>query len=179
MRGEQVMKKQIIILPLLVLALSGCKSAPSFMTPYEEFNFALSWGINAQSSYDSKTKVLVKTTSVRTRSKDEYVTSYQFPNLLDVYNSVKDINPYSYSDTYDPFDGNPHMYTTPYEKYELTIGDKTISIDQWPIGFDINKENNGLTAKGKKLMTLLCSIKDTIQNSEEWKALPDYEVLYK
>jgi len=172
------MKKQIIILPLLVLALSGCKSTPLFSTPYEEFNFALSWGISSQSSYDSNTKVLVKTTNVRTRSKDEYVTSYQFPNLLDVYNSVKDINPYLYSDTYDPFDGNPHMYTAPWQKYILTIGDKTITIDQWPIGFDINKENNGLTAKGKKLMTLLYSIQDTIQNSEEWKALPDYEVLY-
>jgi hypothetical protein len=64
--------------------------------------------------------------------------------------------------------------STPSMHYILTIGDKSIEIKDYPI----NKDTSQLSNKGKKLMTLIFSITDTIQDSNEWKNLPDFEYYY-
>ena len=84
------------------------------------------------------------------------------------------MNPNSYADDYDPFASKNHVMSTPSMHYKLTIGDKTIEVKEYPIG---NKE--GLTSKGKKLMNLIFSVTNTIENSDEWKALPEFEYYYK
>ena len=137
------MKKRILILPLLIM-LSGCNNATAFDTPFEEFKFSLQWGVELDASYNSDTKQLVKFTHVRERQPEDYITTYTYPNLQEVYDSVKEMNPYSYADDYDPFASKNHVMSTPSMHYKLTIGDKTIEVKEYPIG---NKE--GLTNKGK------------------------------
>lgn len=168
------MKKRILILPLLIM-LSGCNNAPAFDTPFEEFKFSLQWGVQLDASYNSETKQLVKFTHVRERQPEDYITTYTYPNLKDVYDSVKEMNPYTYADDYDPFAKKNHIMSNPSMHYILTIGDKSIEIKDYPISRDLS----GLSNKGKKLMALIFSVTDTIENSEEWKALPDFEYYYE
>jgi hypothetical protein len=66
--------------------------------------------------------------------------------------------------------------TNPKTNYKLTIDDKTIEARDCPI---IEGYPEGLTWDGKRFLELVFEIRDTIQNSDEWKALPDYEVLYE
>ena len=170
------MKKRLLILPLLAVSLFSCtkEQAPAFETPFEEFKFSLQWGVELDASYNSDTKQLVKFTHVRERQPEDYITTYTYPNLQKVYDSVKEMNPNSYADDYDPFASKNHVMSTPSMHYKLTIGDKTIEVKEYPIG---NKE--GLTSKGKKLMNLIFSVTNTIENSDEWKALPNFEYYYK
>ena len=85
------------------------------------------------------------------------------------------MNPYAYPDKYDPFEGNAHVATDPSTNYKLTVGDKTIEVNKFPVHF---YDRTGLTKKGGKLVDILLDITQTIQGSDEWKALPDFEKLY-
>ena len=158
-----------------MVMLSSCNdSTPAFETPFEEFKFSLQWGVELDASYNSGTKQLVKFTHVRERQPEDYITTYTYPNLQEVYDSVKAMNPNSYADDFDPYGGKKHVMTTPSMKYKLTIGDKSIAIKEYPISRDMS----GLTNKGKKLINLIFSITDTIEQSDEWKNLPDFEYYY-
>ena len=170
------MKKRILILPLLAMMLSSCgDKTPAFETSFEEFKFSLKWGVQLDASYNSDTKQLVKFTHVRERQPEDYITIYNYPYLKEVYDSVKEMNPYTYADDYNPFAKKNHIMSTPSMHYILTIGDKSIEIKDYPI----SKDTSQLSNKGKKLMTLIFSITDTIQDSNEWKNLPDFEYYYK
>ena len=170
------MKKSLLFLPLIAIALTSCDSAKPYDTPYEEFSFYLNWGVQYDSSYDSKTGKVVKTNKVIERKPEEYITTYQLPNLEDIYYKVKKMNPYSYPDNFDPFATKYHILSMPNTNYKLVIGDKTIEVKEFPIG--ASEEELNLSSKGKKFFEVVNLIIDTLQASEEWKALPDYEVLY-
>ena len=60
--------------------------------------------------------------------------------------------------------------------YKLVVGDKTIEVSEFPTG--ASEEELNLSSKGKKFFEVVNLVIDTLQASEEWKALPDYEVLY-
>ena len=45
------MKKSLVFLPLIAIALTSCDSAKPYDTPYEEFSFRLDWGVQLDSSY--------------------------------------------------------------------------------------------------------------------------------
>ena len=168
------MKK--IILPIIFMAIlmTGCGSSNSFSAPVEEFTFSLTWGCDYDSSYDSQTHILVKANKVIEHQPKEYITTYQYPNVESIYNKVKAMNIYSYPNLYDAYQG-VSIYTEPNTNYLLKIGDKTIEAKDCPI---VNGYPKGLTNKGKKYLELVFEIIDTVTGSEEWKALPDPEVLY-
>lgn len=172
------MKKSLLVLSLLTFSVVGCNNGPTnnkFDIPYESFNFSLEWGIGYDSSYNSETKELVKFKNVTERKPEEYITTYEYPKLKELYDSVKVMNPYAYPDKYDPFEGNAHLVTAPSTNYKLTVGDKTIEVNDFPVDFH---DRTGLTKKGGKLVDILLDITQTIQESDEWKALPDFEKLY-
>ena len=145
-----------------------------FSIPFEDFSFSLEWGVELDASYNSETKQLVKFTHVRERQPEDYITTYTYPNLRDVYDDVRTIDIFSYDDEFDPFKGKQHIMTTPSMQYKLTIGDKSIEIKDYPISRDMR----GLTVKGKDLIELIFSITDTIESSDEWNNLPDFEYYY-
>ena len=152
----------------------GLRQYGHLAVPLEKFTFSLTWGVGFDSSYDSKTGTLIKTDKVINRSPEEYVTTFEYPNIESLYEKVKMFALYQYPSTYDPYEGVT-ISTDPKTNYKLTIDDKTIEARNCPI---IEGYPEGLTWSGKRFLELVFEIRDTIQNSDEWKALPDYEVLY-
>ena len=158
------------------MTISSCStsSAPSFSVAQEDFYFVLTWGVQKDSSYDSRTGTLIKAKYVIERQPEEYITTYQYPNINEVYEMAKSINVYSYADDYYPYEGSS-IRTTPSVDYVFEINDKIITSEDCPI---LSGIPNGVTKRGKQYLTLILTIKNTLTNSDEWKALPDPEVLY-
>ena len=171
------MNKKYLFIPITILmTISSCSSssAPSFSIEQEDFYFVLTWGVQKDSSYDSRTGTLIKAKYVIERQPEEYITTYQYPNINEIYEMAKSINVYSYADDYYPYEGSS-IRTTPSVDYVFEINDKTITSEDCPI---LSGIPDGVTKRGKQYLTLILTIKNTLTNSDEWKALPDPEVLY-
>ena len=153
---------------------SNSAVVPSFSVTQEEFYFVLTWGVELDSSYDSRTGTLVKTKYVRERQVEEYITTYQYPNINEIYEMAKAINVYSYADDYYPYEGYSGQ-TNPSIDYVFEINDKIITSDNCPAFYGVP---DSVTERGKQYLTLIFAIKNTLVNSEEWKAMPDPEILY-
>ena len=87
---------------------------------------------------------------------------------------AKSINIYSYEDDYYPYEGSLVM-TSPSVDYVFEINDKIITSNDCPIMSEIP---DSVTKKGKQYLKLIFTITNALTNSEEWKAMPDFEVLY-
>ena len=171
------MDKKLLLIPITILmTISSCSSssAPSFPVAQEDFYFVLTWGVQLDSSYDSRTGTLIKTKYVRERKPEEYITTYQYPNINEIYEMAKSINVYSYADDYYPYEGSQIM-TSPSVDYVFEINDKTIASNDCPMLYEIPE---GVTERGKKYLALILTIKNTLITSDEWKAMPDFEILY-
>ena len=171
------MNKKFLLIPITILmAISSCSTSdvPSFSVEQEDFYFVLTWGVRLDSSYDSRTGTLIKTKYVIERQPEEYIAIYQYPNINEIYEMAKSINVYSYADDYYPYEGSLIM-TSPSVDYVFEINDKTITSNGCPITSEIP---DSVTKKGKRYLTLIFAIKNTLVNSDEWKAMPDFEILY-
>ena len=167
-------RKTTIFLASIILSLTAC--SPSFNVSREEFYFTLSWGVNLEkdASYDSRTKILIKTKNVMERSPEEYITTYEFPKMDEIYEKAKSLNPYSYPDTYDPYSDISER-TTPAMNYLLETNNKTILSEDC---LYTNSIRDGLSKKQKKYLQFIFDIINIICDSEEWKSLPEYEFFY-
>ena len=171
------MNKKLLLIPIIILmAISSCSTSnvPSFSVEQEDFYFVLTWGVGLDSSYDSRTGTLIKTKYVIERQPEEYIAIYQYPNINEIYEMAKSINVYSYADHYYPYEGSLIM-TSPSVNYVFEINDKTITSNDCPITSEIP---DSVTKKGKQYLSLILTIKNTLINSDEWKAMPDFEILY-
>ena len=148
--------------------------APSFLVAQEDFYFALTWGVQKDSSYDSRTGTLIKTKYVRERQPEEYIATYQYPNINEIYEMAKSINVCSYPDDYYPYEGSLEK-SDPSLDYVFEINNKTITSEDCPI---ISGIPDNVTERGKQYLTLILTIRNTLINSDEWKAMPDFEILY-
>ena len=153
---------------------SSSSAVPSFSVAQEDFYFVLTWGVQKDSSYDSRTGTLIKTKYVRERQPEEYIATYQYPNINEIYEMAKSINVYSYADDYYPYEGSL-VYTSPSVDYVFEINDKTIASNDCPI---LNEIPDDVTERGKQYLALILTIINTLMNSDEWKAMPDPEILY-
>ena len=158
------------------MAVSSCSTSdvPSFSIEQDDFYFVLTWGVQLDSSYDSRTGTLIKTKYVRERQPEEYIATYQYPNINEIYEMAKSINVYSYADDYYPYEGCS-IRSNPSVDYVFEINDKTITSNDCPIMSEIP---DSVTKKGKQYLTLIFAIRNTLVNSDEWKAMPDFEILY-
>ena len=171
------MNIKLLLIPITIsMAISSCSTSnvPSFSVEQEDFYFVLTWGVGLDSSYDSRTGTLIKTKYVIERQPEEYIAIYQYPNINEIYEMAKSINVYSYADHYYPYEGSLIM-TSPSVNYVFEINDKTITSNGCPITSEIP---DSVTKKGKRYLTLIFAIKNTLVNSDEWKAMPDFEILY-
>ncbi len=166
--------KRLLLIPFLAFMLSSCNQSPKFDVALEDFKFSLEWGIYSDASYNSDTKVLVKTKCHYEKTAEDYTAKYTFPNMEELYNKVKAMNPYAYPDNFDPYKSSNHLMSTPYKTYKLTVNDKTILIES----FYITRAEVQLSKKGEKFFEVVDYISETIENSEEWKNLPEPEYLY-
>ena len=151
------------------------EGGPHNMT-LETFSFSLAWGYGPEHFYDSKTKVLIKDLYPNTSelTKEDYTTSFIYPNMEDLYTKVTALSIYSYPTDFDAYEGTQER-TQPAYKYRLEVGDKTINAYDCPSTVRLPE---GLMPKGKAFLTLVFEIIDTIQNSDEWESLPDQKPRY-
>ena len=170
--------KLFLLVGAFSLLFSSCNSSnndvSSFSVTQEDFYFILTWGVQKDSSYDSRTGTLIKTKYVRERQPEEYIATYQYPNINEIYEMAKSINVYSYADDYYPYEGSS-MATNPSVDYVFEINNKIITSEDCPI---ISTIPDSVTKRGKQYLTLLFTIMNALTNSEEWKAMPDPEILY-
>ena len=170
--------KLFLLVGAFGLLLSSCNSSnnvvSSFSVMPEDFYFVLTWGVQKDSSYDSRTGILIKTKYVIERQPEEYIVTYQYPNINEIYEMAKSINVYSYADDYYPYEGSS-ILTNPSVDYVFEINDKTITSEDCPM---ISEIPDGVSNRGKKYLKLIFTIKNTLINSDEWKAMPDFEILY-
>lgn len=156
-----------------MFCLVGCNanSLPEEMP--DDFSFSMTWGTFGYSSYDSKTGTLVKTTDAT--NPDDYVTTYILSEeeLKTIYNLIRDLNIESYDDEFDSlaFNGSdPHL--------TLSLTVHTNSMDKTIKANEVASYNSTNTIKGKKYLDTVKAIRDILEGTDEWKALPDYEFYY-
>ena len=171
--------KLFLLVGAFSLLFSSCNSSnndvSSFSVTQEDFYFVLTWGVQKDSSYDSRSGTLIKAKYVRERQPEEYITTYQYPNINEIYEMAKSINVYSYEDDYYPYEGCS-IRSNPSVDYVFEINDKTITSKDCPL---LQEVPNDVTKKGKQYLSLILTIKDTLTNSDGWKAMPEFEVLYR
>lgn len=139
----------------------------------DDFSFSLVWGCFGVSSYDSQTGRLVKT--IDATNPDEYITTFFLNDeeKEEIYSLIKNMKPESYPDKYNPISGG----SKPSRDIILTVKyngkTKTISCE------NISLVDNTTSSKEKEFMKVYNRIVEIITSSDEWKALPEYEFLYR
>ena len=172
------MKKLVAFVLALVCVLSivGCNTqepiSNSSAVP-EDFSFALTWNCYGVSSYDSQTGKLVKTTDAT--NPDDYVTYYQLTDQDKeyIYNLITPLDISSYPEEYDPQNGMSKPSMTIILTVYCNGMQKTIKAESIAISFTSKDE------KGQAFLSACEAISNRLTSTEEWKALPDYENLYK
>ncbi|MBE6540895.1 MAG: hypothetical protein E7672_00385 [Ruminococcaceae bacterium] len=140
----------------------------------DEFTFSLTWNTYGVSSYDSESGKLVKTTDA-THPEDYVTTFFMTEEQLDsVSRIIRELDVESYPDEYNP---NENAISRPPMTLILSVHtdtvDKTITAKNIAITYGAKDE------KGQKFLSACKDIIDIIVSSDEWKSLPDYEVLYE
>ena len=137
-----------------------------------EFDFSLTWGIFGHSSYDSKTGCLVKTDDAG--NVEDFTTTYFLTpqEKLTVYKTVRELNMNSYPDEYNPTAG---IGSDPYQTLILSveINSTNMKIEANEVALD-----DATSEKGQCFMDACKTISDILENTDAWKALPDYPYLY-
>lgn len=169
------MKKFALILAFLMLipCLSGCGEKILPQERPEDFSFSLVWGAYGTSSYDSRTGKLVKTTDAT--HPEEYVTYLHLSDktLEYFYGLLRDLDIEDFPDEYDP---DRHTMCTPSSALTVTVRaggrTKTVRVD------DMAASRIAYIGKCKKYIETCAAIRDFLMQTEEWKALPEYEFFY-
>ena len=137
-----------------------------------EFNFSLTWGTFGISSYDSKTGKLVKTKDAP--APEDYITTHILTaqEKIEIFKILQTLEMDSYPDEYNPTEG---IGSDPYQELILSAQldriTKTITAEQVAL-------SDATSEKGQKFMDACDAIGNILENTEEWKALPDYPYLY-
>lgn len=140
----------------------------------DHFTFTLTWGCYGVSSYDSKTGKLVKTTDAM--NPKDYVTTYRLTveQRRQIYALIEDLQVTGYPDTYDPHDGG--LMSAP--SMTLILSVRTDTLQKTIRAADIALTYEADNKKGRKFLTVCKAISDLLTETEEWKALPEYEFFY-
>ena len=180
---KRLIRSAVLLLCLCApILLSGC-AAP--------FSFVLRWGLSG-SSYDSASGVLVKTTeaespdrfrTVLKLSREETAALSRLSEAVDL-SAVPDA-PESYDPFSSPEDG-PRLWSKPAFSLELELRDgrgvKRIRCPSLPPAFfSLTEEDlpEPYDETGEAFSALVRRMFLVIFGSEEWRAFPDYEVLYQ
>ena len=141
---------------------------------FRNFSFALTWGCYGESSYDSATGILVKTENATNPA--EYVTKYYLSEERkeQVYALIQELDLGSYPDFYDPHEGT--LGSDPSMTLVLSVSvngtRKTVQAKDIALGYQAKNE------KGQRFLTVCQKIASLLTDTEEWKALPEYEFFY-
>lgn len=147
----------------------------------EDFHFSMVWGVYGISSYDSQTGKLVKTTDAKLP--ENYIATLKLneDELTRIYGLISSLDLEAYPDRYDPFNdpkSTSKVYQTPSETWELQVfaegKEHIISCSNIAPAFA-----DGYNDQAKAFVDIFRQIRDFLMETEEWEALPEYEVFYK
>lgn len=146
----------------------------------EDFSFSLVWNTFGISSYDSKTGKLIKTKD--TSNIKKYTTKYKMTDeeLYKIYDILYNrINIDSYPDDYDPYnapDAEVRLVSTPSRTVIISVAangtEKTVTCKEISFG------TVGCDERATKFLKAVKEITDILTSTDEWQALPEYEVFY-
>ncbi len=137
-----------------------------------DFEFSLTWGCYGISSYDSRTGKLVKTSHAT--HPEDYIT--QLTLTTEQYEEIKqlfrDLEIEAYPDEYNP---SKNM-STPYGALILTL--RTKDFEKTVTAEEISLDYEGKDKMGQRFLDTCNAIAEMLMETEQWKALPDYEFYY-
>ena len=146
----------------------------------DDFSFTIVWGTYGISSYDSKTGVLIKSKDATDVSR--YTTTYKASNevLFKIYELLFDkIKINSYPDEYDPFnspDAETRISSSPNQTIIISVTaygeEKTVRCENICFG------SIGYDERATQFLEAEFAIVDFLTRTDEWQALPEYEVFY-
>lgn len=139
----------------------------------KDFSFALTWNYYGVSSYDSQTGKLVKTTDAT--NPDDYVTTYQLTeeDREHIYDLIASLDVNSYPDVYDLGSGMSKPSMTLILTVRMDGMEKTIKAE------NISNLMASEDEKEQYFLSVCNDISNRLMQTEEWKALPEYEKLYR
>ena len=170
-----------IVLPALILALSGCdggatgnpeltdsgSDAHGFGS-IESFSFSLEWGGHGE-SYDSKTGSLTKEVHY---AREDYAATYLLTEeqKQQIYDLLSELDVTSYPTAYDPQSG------TSFPSMSLVLSVHTDTVQKTIAARDIAFWRfTSEDAKGQAFLSACKTIIDLLEQTEEWKGLPEYD----
>lgn len=178
----------IFISFLLMLSLCACQTTEgnksdidTLSTEKEQgveeykpvYSFSLTWGTYGYSSYDSVSKELIK--SKDATNPEDYTTKLELTmeQYSEIWQLISDLDIESYPDEYNPH-GNG--VSVPYMSIVLSVKskdiEKTITVAETIMSYETDN------AKGQKFLDVCKGIRDILTETDEWKALPEYEFFY-
>ncbi len=139
----------------------------------EIFDFSITWNTYGISSYDSKSATLIKTKDAT--SPEDYITTCYLSReqMKNIRNIIEELDITNYPDEYNP---HGRGVSIPYMTLELSVVtesfSKTVTVPETVLSFETED------AKGQRFLNAFAAITDILTNTDEWKALPDYEFYY-
>lgn len=155
-------------------ATTTAATTPEISPIPDDFEFSITFNVYGISSYDSATGKLIKTTDAT--NPEEYVTTLTLDDdqLEEIYRLLYDLDLSSYPSDFSPTD----LLSNPSEKWELTVRmagkQHRVTCDLIPV-----VPFSGHDEKAQAFIDAFVQIRTILTESEEWKALPDYENLYE
>ncbi len=167
------MKKALLLLTALlsIMIFTACQNDKAPVP--EDFAFSLTWNTYGISSYDSATGKLVKTTDATIP--EDYITdlTLKSKDLSKIYELITELDMDSYPEEYNP---NPDVSQEPPVTLILTVTEN--GVEKTIKCIEICTLQNYADSQGKKFLQTCREISNILMSTKEWKALPEYEVLY-
>lgn len=140
----------------------------------DNFSFSFTWGVYGVSSYDSTSGKLVKAGDAT--EPDNYTATYQLTDeqKRKIYDIILDLDITSYPDSYNPFGEG----ITSCPQMTLVLSVRTDSFAKTVTAANIALMYETNNAEGQKFLDVCKSIEKILTETDEWKALPEYEHLY-
>lgn len=177
--------KKVFCMITTMFLLTGCGFLeekvidPNTITVPKDFSFSIVWDCYGISSYDSKSGTLIKTNHAT--HPEDYITKLVLTEeeLKTIYIKLtKNIDIYSYSDTYNPFRKGYASSPTQTIIININEGTNTKTVTCKDIAFDFGDGKYLKSQKARNFMKVHDEIVAMLKSSEEWKQLPDYEFGY-
>lgn len=152
------------------LELTGGSGAQGFGS-IESFSFSLKWGNHGQ-HYDSKTGSLIKETGPVEHTPEDYAATYLLTEeqKQQIYDLLAELDVTSYPTAYDPQSG------TSFPSMSLILSVNTDTVQKTIAARDIASWRfTSDDAKGQAFLSACKTIIDLLEQTEEWKALPEFD----
>ena len=167
-----------------LLLLCACGTEKQYDDMPDDFAFSIVWNVYGQSSYDSPTGKLVKTTYTSDPGKFTAYVKLTEEQLNDIYRILFcDIDITGYPDEYDPFRDPVTGKSIASEPSDTVIISATANGVKKTVTCEgicaIDYLDRCPSEEGKAFLTAKRQIVAVIKSLPEWEAFPGYEIYFE